>query len=107
MRFFVPSANDISHGQAAYQNILERLGGSVGLIKDRRILAIRFDDKGKALTLAVGDSFRRVGGEPVIAILEGEGSYFVCTAHHGADTGEPFRIPIPKVLQVEEFTAVA
>src|SRR5690348_8334957 len=107
MRFFVPSANDISHGESVYQRIRERLESSLGLIKDRRIQVIRFNDEGKALTLAVGDSFRRFSGEPVIAIFEGENSYFVSTSQHGADSGEPFQISADKVLSVEDFTAIA
>lgn len=107
MRFFILGATNIAHGESEYHRIREKLSGALGPIKDRRIQCIRFEEESKSLTLTVGDSFRRLGSEPVIAIIEGDNSYFVCTAHHGADTGDPFQIPRNKVLSSSDFTAVA
>jgi len=107
MRFFVPSTNDVSHGEAVYQRLREKLAGSSGPLRERRICSMRFEEHGRALTLAVGDSFHRLGGQPVLAIVEGDNCYLICTAHHGVDSGEPYRVPQENVLKVEDFTAIA
>lgn len=107
MRFFVPTAKDRQHGEALYQEIRWNLSRAFGAVSDKRIFRIKFRNGGKALTIAVGDSFRHLGGEPVLAIVEGGDSYFICTTHHGALTGEAFRVHRITVIDVEEFTEIA
>src|SRR3954452_6142436 len=105
MRFFVPAVLDVSDKEMLYQQIRERVGHA--RLTGRRIYRVKFEQDGKTQSLAVGDSFRRFGGEPVIAIIEADDAYFVCTRQHGAIDGEPFRIPSNAALDIEVFTAVA
>ena len=107
MRFFVPASSDLHEAEARYQQMRQRLSQTVEPLGDRRLCRVRFEDDGRVLTLAVGDSFRRQGGEPVLAILEGDGSFWICTAHHGGTAGEPYRVPKEAVQDLEEFTALA
>jgi len=105
MRFFIPAANDVIHGESQYREICRYLTEKVGSVSEKRIY--RFRDGERVLTLAVGDSFRRLNGEPVLAIVEVSDSYFVCTAHHGTKENEGYRIPRESVIETEEFTALA
>ena len=105
MRFFLPTVLDVSDTEALYQQIRDRVGHAC--LTDRRIYRVKFEHDGRVQNLAVGDSFRRLGGEPVLAIVEAGSAFFVCTRHHGAVDGEPFRIPADRALEIEEFTAVA
>jgi hypothetical protein len=61
-----------------------------------------FPYEGRQLTLAVGDSLHIVGGEPVLAILEGR-DFYVCTRKHGAMEGEPFVVPRAENVNIEAF----
>jgi|SRR3954447_23394328 hypothetical protein len=107
MRFFIPAANNVSHGEMQYREICQHLTETVGPVSDKRIYRLRFRDGERVINLAVGDSFRRFNGEPVLAIVETSDSYFVCTLHHGASHNEGFRVPRDTVMDFEEFTALA
>jgi len=104
MRFFIPHViNSDSH--ALYRRIRNNL--EPASLTDRRIYRIKFEQDGKVQNLAVGDSFRSFGSEPVLAIVEAESGYFVCTPHHGGIDGEPLVVPRDRALDVEVFTASA
>jgi hypothetical protein len=105
MRFFVPAASDFQDGEALYQRIRARVAQFKPT--DRRIYKVKFADGDKVETLAVGNSFRQLGDEPVLAIVEANNHWLICTTNHGALKGEPFRIPRDAALDVEEFTALA
>jgi hypothetical protein len=104
MRFFIPAVIN-SNPNALYERIRTNLEHSS--LTNRRIYRIKFEQDGKVQNLAVGDSFRHFGSEPVLAIVEAESGYFVCTPHHGGIDGEPLNIPRHRALDVEAFTASA
>jgi len=104
MRFFVPGIiTDNPH--VLYERIRSNLEHST--LTDRRIYRIKFEQDGSVQNLAVGGSCRQFGSEPVLAIVEAESGYFVCTPHHGGIEGEPLMVPRDRALEVETFTASA
>jgi hypothetical protein len=104
MRFFIPVV--INHDpHRLYERIRSNLEHSS--LTDRKIYRIKFEQDGSVQNLAVGSSFRLFGSEPVLAIVEGESGYFVCTPHHGGIEGEPLMVPRERALEVEPFTASA
>lgn len=100
MHFFVPMANDPMHARARYDQIRNRVGSEAEPI---RIFRIRFTDNGRPLSLAVGDSYHGLNGDPVLAIFKADSSYLVCTPRHGAVEGEPIRVEQTAITTVEEF----
>jgi hypothetical protein len=103
MRFFVPTANDPSHARALYSGIRERVASAGHAIADRCIFRIRFSHNARPVSLAVGDSYHELGGDPVFAIFKAPSYYVVCTRLHGALDGEPVHIEQDGVNSVEEF----
>lgn len=102
MHFFLPRANDPEHARSIYSQIRNAIEQRHGALRDARIYRVAFSYEGRQLTLAVGDSLHMVGGEPVLAILEGH-DFYVCTRGHGAVEGEPFVVPRTKNVNVEMF----
>jgi len=104
MRFFIPRV--ISHDpDRLYELIRSNLQHSS--LTDRKIYRIKFEQDGSVQNLAVGGNFRLFSSEPVLAIVEAESAYFVCTPHHGGIEGEPLMVPRDRALEVEAFTASA
>jgi len=104
MRFFIPRV--INHDpHRLYERIRSNLQHSS--LTDRKIYRIKFEQDGSVQNLAVGGSFRLFSSEPVLAIVEAESAYFVCTPHHGGIEGEPLMVPRDRALEVEAFTASA
>ena len=103
MRFFVPTANDRSHARALYHRIRERVASTGHAIANRYIFRIRFNHNARSVSLAVGDSYRELEGDPVFAIFKAPSYYVVCTRRHGALDGEFVRIEEDAVTTVEEF----
>src|SRR5436305_13940681 len=98
MRFFVPTANDLGQAEDLYHNLRQRVHDLRGPVSDKRIYLLKFRHGEQVQTVAVGDSFRALGGEPILAIFEGDGGYDVCTWNHGAFGGEPHRFTRDAVL---------
>src|SRR5947208_10543547 len=103
MRFFVPTANDPSHARALHSRIRERVVSAGHAIADSNIFRIRYNHNARRASLAVGDSYHELEGDPVFAIFKAPSYYVVCTRRHGALDGEPVRIEQDKVNSVEEF----
>ena len=103
MRFFVPTANDPSHARALHSDIRERVASAGHAIMDKNIFRIRFKRQARSVSLAVGDSYHELEGDPVFAIFKAPSYYVVCTRRHGALDGEPVRIEQDDVNTVEEF----
>lgn len=96
-------ANDTGHAEHLYHDLRQRVHDLRGAVSDNRIYLLKFRTGDHLNTLAVGDSFRAVGGEPVLAIFETGDGFDVCTWAHGATTGEPYRIPRESVVASEPF----
>ena len=103
MRFFVPTANDPAHARMLYDRIRERVASGGHLVDPERIFRIRVNRNGRASSLAVGDSYKELGGDPVFAILRTPSHYVVCTSRHGAMEGEPIQIDRTAVSAMEIF----
>jgi hypothetical protein len=103
MRFFVPTANDPGHARALYDQIRQRVALFGHDVDDNHIFRIRFNHDGRGKNLAVGDSYRDVDGDPVLAIFKTPSSYLICTHRHGGLDGEPISVKQASVSDVEEF----
>lgn len=107
MRFFFPTANDLHQAEHLYDTLRQRVHDLRGPVTDKRIYLLKFRCGERVDTLAVGGSFRALGGEPVLAIFEVASGYEVCTWHHGAFDGEPLEISRDAVITSEPFRALA
>lgn len=105
MRFFIPTITDLPQAEQVYQSIRDRLADSRPT--DRRICRVKYQDGEHARNIAVGESLSIFGDEPVLAIVEADDCFFVCTTHHDAREGAPLSISRSATLEVEEFTAIA
>jgi len=79
--------------------IRRRTGLSPGL---RRVWRLRYGQAGRTFTATVGLMDERIE-EPVLAILECEGSYLVCTRTHGLSDHPPTCVAASAILEVEDF----
>ena len=98
-KFFIPAAEDAAQAEEVYQSIRRFVAEQVGRLKNKRIFRIQFSQDGKQYNLAVGDRSQDLGGERVIAILEGRR----CTPNHGVVRGAPFPVGRDFVTHIEEF----
>jgi hypothetical protein len=103
MRFFVPTANDPIEARRMYDRLRERIRAAGSDLTEKGIYKIRWRREDRTVNLAVGDSFREYGSDPIMAIFQEPSSYLVCTMRHGAMDGEPLRIESDAVTAVEEF----
>jgi hypothetical protein len=108
MRFFVPLSNDPDDGERLYEAVRDRLKQIKEAPVERRIYVLKFQEKGKRCTIAVGDDPQQSINGPVVAIFQGgaTSTYYVCTPKHGAFEGEPYAIPSDATVEVEEFSAL-
>ena len=102
MQFFLPGANDPEQARSQYSRIRSSIEERHGALHNTCIYRVAFPYEGRQLTLAVGDSLHMLGGEPVLAILEGQDIY-VCTRGHGVVEGEPFVVPRDSKVNIEVF----
>ena len=102
MHFFLPGANDPEQARSQYSRIRSSIEERHGALRETCIYRVAFPYEGKQLTLAVGDSLHLLGGEPVLAILEGR-DFYVCTRGHGVLQGEPFVVPRAENVNIEVF----
>lgn len=110
MRFFVPLSNDPRHAEQRYRELRENVSGRTGPLAERRVYRLQFVSQGKRQTLAVGDSFHALGGQPVLAIFASEqgSAYYVCTGAQGSsEAREPFVVSKEADPVAEEFTQSA
>lgn len=108
MRFFIPGANDVSHGEQLYRETRDQLKGVFAQVSDRRICRLKFSCDGTTVNVAVGDSFPFKDGQPVFAIYETESVFVVLTSAYGPPKLEEAQmVPADRAIEVEEFTAIA
>ena len=103
MKFFIPQVKDPEQTEIVYAAIKKFVGEVTGReIFDRRIYSIEHMHEGKLLRLEVGefdDQFR----EMVIAILQSEDYFFVCTPLRGVTRNPPVFVDAGDVHIVVEF----
>lgn len=83
MKFFIPGAENKKEEESVYNSIKKFVGPQVsGKILDTKIYRIDFSHDGKQYQATVGE-ITNFNGETVIAILEADNLYCVCTPKRG------------------------
>jgi hypothetical protein len=103
IRFFVPYAPGASDDESVYHvlrsAVRRRTGRSPG---GRRVRRLEYTREGRTCDSVVGEHDSRTG-ETVLAILECDGAYLVCTRTHGLVGGPPVIVDAADILEVEDF----
>lgn len=101
VRFFVPAARSDEESLAVWNGtrrfVMDTLGWSV---TDRRVYSVDYLHDGDEVSATVGELEPRVG-EPVVAILETDQCWLVCTPTRGVVRGSPILIGLP--IRVVDF----
>jgi hypothetical protein len=103
MKFFIPHAKDKKQELEVYISIKkfaeETTNWKVG---DKRIYHLSFLHHGREQEATVGEVFQ-LTGEEVIAILNSDGTYLVCTSNRGVARGTPILVGQHDTMDVDEF----
>lgn len=86
MKFFLPAANSDEQANRVYTAIVKHNGAEM---MSRKIFSIHWIHNGKPYYAEIGkpvDSY--FGGEVVVAIVENEQLYFICTENRGMIRGQ-------------------
>lgn len=103
IRFFVPYAPGASDDESVYHVLRSAVRRRTGRCPgERRVRRLRYTCEGRTCDSVVGEHDHR-SGETVLAILECQGSYLVCTRTHGLVDGPPVTVAAGDILEVEEF----
>ena len=92
MEFFIPNSKNTETSEKVYKALIE---SNNAIITKKRIYKIIFDDKGKRMTAQVGkqiDKHYKEENQTVIAIVETESLYCICTSSRGIVAGVPIYI---------------
>ena len=103
MKFFVPGTKDDEHAERFYETIKKSNSGNV-IIFPRRIFAIDYFHNDKAFHNEVGKP-DPVTDDMVLAILESDSVYYVCTINRGVVRGEPIMVSPDEISSVTDFEA--
>lgn len=103
--FFIPGIKDPKQAEEVYTGIKAVAEENAGQrVLNRRIFRLEHIHKGKAGTIRVGEPFPDdEHPEKVIAILETERLYLVCTMTRGVRSGLPVLVGKNEVTSVELF----
>lgn len=103
MKFQIPFAKDPAIAEEVYSSIKLFIHGKLKRQPtDRRIALIRYEYNKKEILAKVGKLHPAVN-EPIIAILEFDDLFCICTLWHGTTKGEPILVEKGKVSSVEDF----
>ena len=104
MKFFVPFSKNKQQAFEVYDGIVkfnkEQLGRE---IINRKIYSIYYKHDNKYFTAKVGDQEPRTG-EIVVAILESDILFYICTPNRGVVRGEPILVGKVEIISVSEFS---
>lgn len=92
MKFFVPAAKDNEQAEQVFEAI-EKFNYAPR--QERRICALAWTHGGKNYSCEVGGEapgYYGTGGEPVVAILDCDRLYKVCTTNRGVVRGEAIMV---------------
>ena len=105
MGFFFPGEEDAEKAQGLYEAVRKSAAQTTGWrVTDRRIQKIVFRDR-----RIKGDAVDEVGkpecltGEPVVAILETDRAFLVCTPNRGFLRGGPILVGKQEVASATDF----
>jgi hypothetical protein len=102
MKFFVPGAQSDDDAKNIYEATKKFATETTGWpVTDRRIQSIRFQNKGKPVQAAVGET-EPITGETVVAILEST-TFLLCTPNRGVLCGMPILVGRHEVASVTDF----
>ncbi len=101
MKFFVPGAKDDEHSERLYGAII-KYNSDVTIIHPRRICAIDYMHNGVTFHNEVGKPDPIID-DIVLAILETDDSFYVCTINRGVVRGEPIMVARGEALSVIDF----
>lgn len=101
MKFFIPGAKDHQKAEEIYKGIKE-FNSSKVKISSRRIFAIHYVRNHKTEYAEVGKPLP-ASEDIVLAILETDYSYYVCTLSCGGGSGDPVTVGRPDISKVIDF----
>jgi hypothetical protein len=88
MKFFIPAAKDAEQAEQVYESVAKFNNAP---LSGRRICALAWRHNGNLMSCEVGGeapSYYGTNEEPVVAILDCERLYKVCTTNRGVIRGE-------------------
>ena len=101
MKFFVPGTKDDAHAERFYGSI-KKYNSSTVKINSRRIFAIDYFHNDNAFHNEVGMPDPIID-DLVLAILETDSMYYVCTINRGVIRGEPILVDPNEIVSVIDF----
>lgn len=102
MKFFIPAADTDSKRDNAYNAIVLFAQMNGWKVSPKRFYKIRSTQNGKEFTETFGER-TIANGETVIAILDADPVYLVCSANRGVVLGEPMLVGHNSTLEIVEF----
>ena len=101
MKFFVPAATDDKNAELIYDGI-RQFNGASRPITNRRIFSIHWLHEGKLYYAEVGQPEAKTH-DLVLAILETDQIYYVCTVNRGGLRGDPILAGSREVTRIVDF----
>ena len=103
MKFFIPHAEDKVQEDSVYEATKKFAKETTGWdIKDRKIYYIKWRHGREDCEARVGETQMRTG-ETVMAILESNVTFLVCTPNRGVIRGMPILVGRKEVKLIEDF----
>lgn len=103
MKFFIPASKSIDQAEEVYNSIIKFCESQfTWKVINRRIFKINFKHDGKYYEAEVGKIEKRTN-DIIIAILETDTVYYVCTRYRGVIRGEPILVGKNEITYIEDF----
>jgi len=101
--FFVPAAVDAVQAERVLAAVRAHVLKHNGPSTERRIWKLEYRHNGEHEVAEVGLSSHGSDGEVVVAILEGNGIYYICTPTRAVVSGEPIFVGANSVMRAVDF----
>ena len=102
MEFFIPTAETPDIAERTYNGTKSLAKDNGWEITDRRIFQIEYSDRDKYHKAEVGE-FSNINNETVMAILESNAYYLICTPNSGVFRSIPIRVGRHEIRLIEDF----
>lgn len=103
MKFFIFATKTDDEAKSVYDEIVKFNSQQTGRkIIERKIFAIDYNHNSKVYRAECGKIEQRTG-ETVIAILQTDQIFFVCTPNRGVLRGEPILVGVDEVSKITDF----